>query len=135
MDVLFNGAGYVHSGTVLDCTEGDWDMAFALNVRSQFRTIKAFVPGMLSKGCGSIINVASVAGSIKGAEPLIMARPSRSSPRWVPHFLVGTETPGGPIVDIVSFKPSSPVDVPWWRVWQRVAFRGTVREGDVPSSH
>jgi len=75
------------------------------------------------------------AGSIKGAEPLIMARPSRSSPRWVPHFLVGTETPGGPIVDIVSFKPSSPVDVPWWRVWQRVAFRGTVREGDVPSSH
>jgi 2-keto-3-deoxy-L-fuconate dehydrogenase len=57
----------VHAGTVLDCTEADWDFAFALNVRSQFRTIKAFVPGMLSKGGGSIINVASVAGSIKGA--------------------------------------------------------------------
>jgi 2-keto-3-deoxy-L-fuconate dehydrogenase len=67
VDVLFNGAGYVHAGTVLDCTEADWDFAFALNVRSQFRTIKAFVPGMLSKGGGSIINVASVAGSIKGA--------------------------------------------------------------------
>jgi 2-keto-3-deoxy-L-fuconate dehydrogenase len=67
VDVLFNGAGYVHAGTVLDCTEADWDMAFALNVRSQFRTIQAFVPGMLAKGGGSIINVASVAGSIKGA--------------------------------------------------------------------
>jgi 2-keto-3-deoxy-L-fuconate dehydrogenase len=67
VQVLFNGAGFVHAGTVLDCTESDWDFAFALNVRSQFRTIKAFVPGMLALGGGSIINVASVAGSIKGA--------------------------------------------------------------------
>ena len=67
VNVLFNGAGYVHSGTVLDCTEADWDFAFNLNVRSQFRLIKAFVPGMLEGGGGSIINVASVAGSIKGA--------------------------------------------------------------------
>lgn len=72
VNVLFNGAGYVHAGTVLDCTEADWDFAFNLNVRSQFRTIKAFVPGMLELakqrgGGGSIINVASVAGSIKGA--------------------------------------------------------------------
>lgn len=65
--VLFNGAGFVHAGTVLDCTEADWDFAFQLNVRSQFRTIKAFLPGMLALGGGSIINVASVAGSIKGA--------------------------------------------------------------------
>lgn len=67
VNVLFNGAGYVHAGTVLDCTEADWDFAFNLNVRSQFRLIKAFLPGMLSQGGGSIINVASVAGSIKGA--------------------------------------------------------------------
>ena len=67
LQVLFNGAGFVHAGTVLDCTEADWDFAFQLNVRSQFRTIKAFVPGMLALGGGSIINVASVAGSIKGA--------------------------------------------------------------------
>lgn len=67
VDVLFNGAGFVHAGTVLDCSEADWDFAFNLNVRSQFRTIKAFLPGMLSRGKGSIINVASVAGSIKGA--------------------------------------------------------------------
>ncbi len=67
VQVLFNGAGFVHAGTVLDCSEADWDFAFALNVRSQFRTIKAFLPGMLAQGGGSIINVASVASSIKGA--------------------------------------------------------------------
>jgi 2-keto-3-deoxy-L-fuconate dehydrogenase len=67
VDVLFNGAGYVHAGTVLDCSEADWDFAFTLNVRSQFRTIKAFLPGMLARGGGSIINVASVASSLKGA--------------------------------------------------------------------
>ena len=67
VDVLFNGAGFVHAGTVLDCTEEEWAFAFDLNVRSQFRTIKAFLPGMLTRGKGSIINVASVAGSIKGA--------------------------------------------------------------------
>mgnify|MGYP003335105422 CR=1 FL=1 len=67
IDILFNGAGFVHAGTVLDCTEEDWDFAFNLNVRSQFRTIKAFLPGMLKKGGGSIINMASVASSIKGA--------------------------------------------------------------------
>jgi 2-keto-3-deoxy-L-fuconate dehydrogenase len=67
VDVLFNAAGYVHSGTVLQATEDEWTMAMDLNVRSQFRMIKALLPGMLSRGGGSIINVASVAGSIKGA--------------------------------------------------------------------
>ncbi len=67
VNVLFNGAGFVHSGSVLDCTEEDWDFAFSLNVRSQFRMIKAFLPHMLKQGKGSIINMASVAGSIKGA--------------------------------------------------------------------
>ncbi len=67
VNVLFNGAGYVHAGTVLDCSEADWDCAFTLNVRSQFRLIHAFLPGMLRAGGGSIINMASVAGSIKGA--------------------------------------------------------------------
>jgi 2-keto-3-deoxy-L-fuconate dehydrogenase len=67
VDILFNGAGFVHAGTVLDCTEAEWDFAFTLNVRSQFRSIRAFLPGMLAKGGGSIINIASVAGSLKGA--------------------------------------------------------------------
>jgi 2-keto-3-deoxy-L-fuconate dehydrogenase len=65
--VLVNAAGFVHANTVLTCSEEDWDFAFTLNVRSQFRTIKAFLPAMLARGNGSIINVASVAGSIKGA--------------------------------------------------------------------
>ena len=70
VNVLVNAAGYVHAGDVLACTEADWDFAFNLNVRSQFRTIQAFLPRMLAENGGqggSIINVASVAGSIKGA--------------------------------------------------------------------
>jgi len=66
VDVLFNGAGFVHAGTVLECTEDDWSFAFDLNVRSMYRTIKAFLPGMLTRGGGSIVNVASAAGSTKG---------------------------------------------------------------------
>jgi 2-keto-3-deoxy-L-fuconate dehydrogenase len=67
VDVLFNCAGFVHHGSVLDCTEDEWTFAFDLNVRSMYRTIKAFLPGMLAKGGGSIINIASGASSIKGA--------------------------------------------------------------------
>jgi 2-keto-3-deoxy-L-fuconate dehydrogenase len=66
VDVLFNCAGFVHQGTVLEATEAEWDFAFDLNARSHFRTIRAFAPGMIAKGGGSIINIASVAGSIKG---------------------------------------------------------------------
>ena len=62
---------------VLDCTEEDWDFAFDLNVRSHVRTIKAFLPGMLAGGGGSIINVASVAGSIKGAPTASSTAPPR----------------------------------------------------------
>ncbi len=65
-DILFNCAGYVHSGTILDATEADWDLAFAINTRSMFRTIKAALPGMLDRGQGNIINVASVASSLMG---------------------------------------------------------------------
>ncbi len=67
VDILFNAAGFVHHGSVLDCTESDWDFAFDLNVRSMYRTIKAFLPGMLERGNGSIINIASGASSIKAA--------------------------------------------------------------------
>jgi 2-keto-3-deoxy-L-fuconate dehydrogenase len=67
VDILFNCAGYVHQGTILDATEQDWDFAFALNARSMFRTIRAFLPGMLARGGGSIVNISSAASSIKGA--------------------------------------------------------------------
>ncbi len=66
-DVLFNCAGFVYHGTILETEEKDWDFSFNLNVRSQFRMIKSFLPGMLEKGAGSIINMSSVASSIKGA--------------------------------------------------------------------
>jgi 2-dehydro-3-deoxy-L-fuconate 4-dehydrogenase len=66
-DVLFNCAGFVHHGTVLDCDEKSWDLSFDLNVKSMYRTIKNFLPGMIERGGGVIINVASVASSIKAA--------------------------------------------------------------------
>jgi 2-keto-3-deoxy-L-fuconate dehydrogenase len=67
LQVLFNGAGHVHSGTILDCDEEAWDFSFNLNVRAMYRLIRAALPAMLEQGGGSIINMASVAGSIKGA--------------------------------------------------------------------
>ncbi|HEX7383399.1 MAG TPA: SDR family oxidoreductase [Burkholderiaceae bacterium] len=66
VDVLFNCAGYVHHGTILDCANKDWDFSFNLNVRSMFWVTKAFLPGMLKKGGGSIINMSSIASSVKG---------------------------------------------------------------------
>ena len=67
VDVLFNGAGFVHHGTLLDCDDAAFDFSVDLNVRAMYRMMRAFVPGMLDKGGGSIVNMASVAGSIKGA--------------------------------------------------------------------
>jgi 2-keto-3-deoxy-L-fuconate dehydrogenase len=66
-DILVNCAGYVHHGTVLDCSERDWDFSFDLNVKSMHRTIKAFMPGMLEKGSASIVNISSGASTIKAA--------------------------------------------------------------------
>ncbi|HRF10256.1 MAG TPA: SDR family oxidoreductase [Xanthobacteraceae bacterium] len=67
IDVLLNAAGYVHHGTVLDCSDKDWDFSFDLNVKSMHRTIKAFLPAMLAGGGGSIVNIASAAGVLKAA--------------------------------------------------------------------
>ena len=66
IDVLFNCAGFVHHGTVLDCEESDWDFSFDLNVRSMYRMIRAFLPAMLESRGGSIVNMSSVASSVKG---------------------------------------------------------------------
>lgn len=67
VDVLLNAAGFVHHGTVLDCSDDDWDFSFDLNVKSMHRTLRAFLPGMLAAGKGSIINIASAAGVFKAA--------------------------------------------------------------------
>jgi 2-keto-3-deoxy-L-fuconate dehydrogenase len=66
VDILFNCAGFVHQGTLLDATEDEWSFAFDLNCRSMFRTMQAFLPGMLDRGKGVILNMASVASSLKG---------------------------------------------------------------------
>jgi 2-keto-3-deoxy-L-fuconate dehydrogenase len=66
LDVLCNVAGYVHHGSILECPEEDWDFSFDLNVKSMYRMIRAFLPGMLEAGGGSIINMASVASSMRG---------------------------------------------------------------------
>jgi len=66
IDILLNAAGYVHHGTVLDCSDEDWAFSFDLNVKSMYRTIRAFVPGMLAQGKGAIVNIASGASSVRG---------------------------------------------------------------------
>ena len=66
-DILFNCAGFVHNGTILEATSKEWDNAWELNVSSMFKTIRAALPGMIERGSGSIINMSSVASSIKGA--------------------------------------------------------------------
>ncbi|MDO7929179.1 SDR family oxidoreductase [Pseudomonas sp. KFB-139] len=66
VDVLFNCAGYVHAGNIFECDEAAWSRSMDLNVTAMYRMIRAFLPGMLERGAGSIINMASVASSVKG---------------------------------------------------------------------
>jgi 2-keto-3-deoxy-L-fuconate dehydrogenase len=66
LDILVNCAGYVHQGTIFDCSDKDWDFSFDLNVKSMHRMIKAFLPGMLEKKSGSIVNISSAVSSIRG---------------------------------------------------------------------
>jgi 2-keto-3-deoxy-L-fuconate dehydrogenase len=66
IDVLFNCAGFVHNGTILECEEKDWDFSFTLNARAMFRLCKAFLPAMIERGGGSIVNMSSVSSSVKG---------------------------------------------------------------------
>ncbi|WP_243374515.1 SDR family oxidoreductase [Microvirga solisilvae] len=65
-DILVNAAGFVHHGNVLECSDEDWDFSFDLNVKSMHRTIKAALPGMMERGRGSIVNIASGASSVRG---------------------------------------------------------------------
>lgn len=67
VDILFNCAGFVDGGTILECSDEAWDRSFDINARSMFRLMRAVLPGMLAKGGGSIVNMSSVASSVKGA--------------------------------------------------------------------
>jgi 2-keto-3-deoxy-L-fuconate dehydrogenase len=66
VDIVFNCAGYVHSGSILECAEDDWAFSNALNVSAMYRMIRAYLPGMLDRGAGSIVNMSSIASSVKG---------------------------------------------------------------------
>jgi 2-keto-3-deoxy-L-fuconate dehydrogenase len=66
IDILFNVVGIVPAGTILDCDEASWDLSVTLNMTAMYRTIRAFLPGMLERGGGSIVNMASIASSVKG---------------------------------------------------------------------
>jgi 2-dehydro-3-deoxy-L-fuconate 4-dehydrogenase len=66
VDILFNCAGFVHHGTIMECSERDWDRSFDINVKSMYRVTRALLPGMLRQGKGSIINMASIASSLRG---------------------------------------------------------------------
>src|SRR6202162_1714523 len=86
IDILLNAAGFVHNGTVLDCSDDDWDFSFDLNVKSMHRTLRAFLPGMLERGKGSIVNISAAAGVFKaapnryvyGATKVAVAAPTRA---------------------------------------------------------
>src|SRR6266567_8828883 len=65
IDILLNAAGFVHHGTVLECSDEDWDFSFDLNVKSMHRTLRAFLPGMLSRRRGSIVNISSAVSTIR----------------------------------------------------------------------
>jgi 2-keto-3-deoxy-L-fuconate dehydrogenase len=87
IDILFNCSGFVHNGTVLDCEEKDWDFSFDLNVKAHYRMIKAYLPGMLAKGKGNVINMASVASSVKGAPNRFVYGASKAA-------VIGLPSPG-----------------------------------------
>lgn len=79
VDVLFNCAGFVHQGDIMQVSEDDWDFSMNLNVKSMYRTIRAFLPGMLAQGHGSVINMASAASSIKGAPNRVVYSTSKAA--------------------------------------------------------
>ncbi len=79
IDVLFNCAGFVHQGDIMHLSEEEWDFSMDLNVKSMYRTIRAFLPGMLEKGQGSVINMASAASTIKGAPNRVIYSASKAA--------------------------------------------------------
>src|SRR6202021_1655662 len=79
IDILLNAAGFVHHGTVLECSDEDWDFSFDLNVKSMHRTLRAFLPGMLEAGHGSIVNISSAAGVFKAAPNRYVYRATKAA--------------------------------------------------------
>ena len=116
VDVLFNCAGFVHHGTILECSEDDWAFAFDLNARSMYRTMRAVLPGMLARGTGSIVNVASVASSVKGAPNRFLYGATKAAVIGMTKAVAADFVAGGVRVNAIC--PGT-VESPSWR--QRVA--------------
>jgi 2-keto-3-deoxy-L-fuconate dehydrogenase len=94
-DILFNCSGFVHHGTIMEVEEKDWDFSFDLNVKSHFRMIKAFMPGFLQRGSGCIINMASVASTIKGVPNRLVYGASKAAVIGLTKALAADYTPKG----------------------------------------
>ncbi len=94
-DILFNCSGFVHHGTILETADKDWDFSFDLNVKSHFRMIKAFMPGFLQRGSGTVINMASVASTIKGVPNRLAYGASKAAVIGLTKALAADYTPKG----------------------------------------
>ena len=94
-DILFNCSGFVHHGTIMECEDKDWDFSFDLNVKSHYRMIRAFMPGWLAKGSGVIVNMASVASSIKGVPNRLVYGASKAAVIGLTKALAADYTPKG----------------------------------------
>jgi 2-keto-3-deoxy-L-fuconate dehydrogenase len=94
-DILFNCSGFVHHGTILDVSDKDWDFSFDLNVKSHFRIIRTFMPGFLKRGSGSVINMASVASSIKGVPNRLVYGASKAAVIGLTKSLAAEYAPKG----------------------------------------
>lgn len=94
-DILFNCSGYVHAGTILETDERAWDFSFDLNVKAHYRLIKAFMPGWLARGQGTIINMASAASSIKGVPNRFVYGATKAAVIGMTKALAADFTPKG----------------------------------------
>ena len=102
LDILFNCSGFVHAGTILECDDKAWDFSFDLNVKAHFHMIKAYLPGMLAQGNGTIVNMASAASSIKGVPNRFVYGATKAAVIGMTKALAADFTSKG-----IRFKPSA----------------------------
>ncbi len=132
VDILVNCAGFVHHGTILDCSEDDWDFSFDLNARSMYRTMRAALPRMLDQGGGSIVNIASVVSSVKGAPNRFVYGASKAAVIGMTRAVAADFVTRGVRVNAIC--PGT-VESPSWRARvQAQADQGGVSEREVEAA-
>jgi NADP-dependent 3-hydroxy acid dehydrogenase YdfG len=128
-DVLFNCSGIVHSGSIMEVTDKDWDFAFDLNVRAHYRMMRAFTPGWLAKGKASVINMASLASSVKGVPNRFLYGTSKAAvigmtgcgPRAITKKPMRLSLPGSRWGGLARQRKSPH----WWFIWQVMKVRSS----------